>query len=82
MTGQDINMLNIGKHTVKVLIYCKLKNLLLLSIKLLLKQKALNSNKGLLNSEMSKNSSTRIRDLGKKVLYHTLKLKNLKMFTV
>jgi hypothetical protein len=82
MTGQDINMLNIGKHTVKVLIYYKLKNLLLLSIKLLHKQKALNSNKGLLNSEMSKNSSTRIRDLGKKVLYHTLKLKNLKMFTV
>ena len=82
MTGQDINMLNIGKHTVKVLIYYKLKNLLLLSIKLLHKQKALNPNKGLLNSEMSKNSSTRIRDLGKKVLYHTLKLKNLKMFTV
>jgi hypothetical protein len=82
MIGQDINMLNIGKHTVKVLIYYKLKNLLLLSIKLLHKQKALNSNKELLNSEMSKNSSTRIRDLGKKVLYHTLKLKNLKMFTV
>jgi hypothetical protein len=82
MTGQAINMLNIGKHTVKVQIYYRLKNLLLPWIKLLHRQKALISNKELSNLEMSKNSSTRIRDPGKKVLYHTLILKNSKMFTV
>ena len=75
-------MLNIGKHTAKVQIYYKQKNLLLLLIKLLLRHKALISNKELSNSVMSKNSSTRIRDLGKKVHCHTLKLKNLKMSTV
>jgi len=82
MIGQEPNMLNIGKHMAKDQIYYKLKNHLLLLTKLLLRQKALISKKELSNSEMSKNSSTETRTPGKKVHYHTLKLKNLKMFTV
>ena len=49
---------------------------------LLLKLKVLVSNKELLNLEMSKNSSTETRMLGKKVVYHMKRLKNLRMFTV
>jgi hypothetical protein len=42
----------------------------------LLRLKVVLVTKKLSNSEMSKNSSTRIKNLGKKVLYHTLTLKN------
>jgi hypothetical protein len=38
--------------------------------------------KNLSNLVMSKNSSTRIKNLGKKVLYHTLILRNLRMSIV
>jgi hypothetical protein len=48
----------------------------------LLKLKVPVSNKELLNLEMSKNLSTETRMPGKKVGYHTQKLRNLRMFTV
>jgi hypothetical protein len=82
MTGLDISMQNIGKLTVKDQIYYKLRNLLLVLIKLLLRQKAKISNKKLLNSEMSKNSNTETRMPGKKVACHIKTLRNLRMFTV
>ena len=82
MTGQDISMQNIGKLTVKDQIYYKLRNLLLVLIKLLLRQKAKISNKKLLNSEMSKNSNIETRMPGKKVAYLIKTLRNLRMFTV
>ena len=82
MTGLDISMQNIGKLTVKDQIYYKLRNLLLVLIKLLLRQKEKISNKKLLNSEMSKNSNTETRMPGKKVAYLIKTLRNLRMFTV
>ena len=84
MTGQELNMLNIGKPTVKDQIYCKLRKLPLILIQscLLLRLKVDLATKNLSNLVMSKNSSTRIKNLGKKVLYHTLILRNLRMSIV
>jgi hypothetical protein len=48
----------------------------------LLKLKVDLATKNLSNLVMSKNSSTRIKNLGKKVLYHTLILRNLRMSIV
>ena len=56
--------------------------LILIQSCLLLKLKVALVTKKLSNSEMSKNSNTRIRNLGKKVLYHTLILRNSRTFIV
>jgi hypothetical protein len=84
MTGQELNMLNIGKPTVKDQIYCKLRKLPLILIQscLLLRLKVDLATKNLSNLVMSKNSSTRIKNHGKKVLYHTLILRNSRMSIV
>jgi len=56
--------------------------LILIRSCLLLKLKVDLATKNLSNLVMSKNSSTRIKNLGKKVLYHTLILRNLRMSIV
>lgn len=84
MTGQELNMLNIGKLMAKDQNYYKLMKVLMILIQSYhsLKLKALISKKELLNLAMYKNSNTKTKEPGKRMLYHMMKLKNLKTFIV